>query len=200
MEREKVSSSLRRYYEENYTAKPIKQKEKKEEPKSTSNGVCSIDMSKGTEMKDYFNYTKKYQSAEKNEEQKQHTVLMTPDKPKYTINDILEPYILDDDEIKTVGETISYTCYSDNRIADDDYKLVKDPDEKFGKANIVHIYNNDTDELYIRSPKTRSVYHILKEDVTYNQAAGKYTHMLSEPDEEDYEDDYEEYADMYDPE
>lgn len=213
MERNKVSDSLRKYYEENYIAKPIKKKEKKsEETKNAPKGASSIDMSKGTEMKDYFNYTKKYQPTElKNEDTNQNTILVNPHKQDsistdqrgkeygYTFS-FDKIYILDDDEIKTVGETICYTCYSDNKIADDDYRLVKDPNEKFGKGNIEKIFNNETDELYIRDPELGVVYHILKEDITYNQAAGKYTHMFSEPDDADYEDEYQEYADMYDPE
>lgn len=206
MERNKVSDSLRKYYEENYVAKPIKKKEKKtEEIKDAPKGASSIDVSKGTEMKDYFNYTKKYQPTEsKNEDTNRDTILVNPHKPAIVTNNetfsLNEPYILDEDEIKTVGETTCYTCYSDNRIADDDYRLVKDPYGKFGKDNIKKIFNNEIDELYIRNPELGVVYHILKEDVTYNQAAGKYTHMFSEPDDEDYEDDYEEYADMYVPE
>lgn len=212
-EKEKVVASLRKYYDENYVLKndPLKKaKDANEETNKINLTNLTIDpvlkysnkvdvanpfAEEKRDMKDYVNYAKKYQAK--------------PSKTAVEEAEKNEPYILSGEEeaFSIKQEIIPYVIYSDKQIADENYVLVKDPSKKFGEKNIDKILSNE-DAIYIYDPEHNKVYEIVKEDRTYNDAAGKYAGAFSETEEDDdenpyseddeIEDEYGDYADRFD--
>ena len=198
-EKEKVVSSLRKYYDENYVLKndPLKKaKDANEETNKNHPTNLTVNQVLQNSIKGdvtnpfffFFRYMKDYavEEAEKN-----------------------EPYILSGEEeaFSIKQEIIPYVVYSDKQIADENYVLVKDPSKKFGEKNIDKILSNE-DAIYIYDPEHNKVYEIVKEDRTYKDAAGKYAGAFSGPEEDDdenpyseddeIEDEYGDYADRFD--
>lgn len=212
-EKEKVTASLRKYYDENYVLKNDPLKKSKDTNRetdrihptnltvdpvlkfATKGDVVNPYSEEKRDMKDYVNYAKKYQAK--------------PSKTAIEEAEKVEPYILSGEEeaFSIKQEIIPYVIYSDKQIADENYVLVKDPSKKFGEKNIDKILSNE-DAIYIYDPELNKVYEIVKEDRTYKDAAGKYAGAFSEPEEDEepepyseddeIEDEYGDYADRFD--
>lgn len=222
-EKEKVAASLRKYYNDNYVLKndPLKkpkitiEEARKKEPyvkecpmelvnqqkesiNSKTGLKCDSTNSFSEEKRDmenYVNYAKKYQTK--------------PSKNTIDEAEKKEPYIISGEEeaFSIKQEIIPYVVYSDKKIADDNYALVKDPSKKFGKKNLDTIFSSE-DVIYIHDPELNKVYEIVKEDRTYKDAAGKYAGVFPESEEDsnedpyseddEIEDEYGDYADRFD--
>lgn len=84
--------------------------------------------------------------------------------------ELIEPYIISPEEYgeKEGFESVSWTCYADYILADDDRQVVSDPENIIGDA-LSHFGEYADDAVYVRNENTECDYEILKHEKAFSE-------------------------------
>ena len=110
------------------------------------------------ELKEYADLTNMY-SSEKGGAEKVETQ---------------DPYVIEPMEFgEAYGyKTVSYTYYADGILEDNKHKIVTNIDELIGKGSLDTFGDYEEDSVFVRNPRLRTDFEILKDYNTYEEATG----------------------------
>lgn len=84
--------------------------------------------------------------------------------------ELVKPYIISPEEYgeREGFDSVSWTCYADFILADDDRQVISDPENIIGDA-LSHFGEYADDAVYVRNENTECDYEILKHEKTFSE-------------------------------
>lgn len=89
--------------------------------------------------------------------------------------EVQNPYVIEPMEFGEADgyKTVSLTYYADGILEDDKHKIVTDIEELIGKGSLDTFGDYEDDSVFVRNPRLRTDFEILKDYNTYEEATGK---------------------------
>lgn len=85
-----------------------------------------------------------------------------------------DPYVIEPMEFGEADgyKTVSLTYYADGILEDNKHKIVTNVDELIGKGSLDTFGDYEEDSVFVRNPRLRTDFEILKDYNTYEEATG----------------------------